>query len=530
MKTPNELKDINERTALVYARVSTKEQDPRAQVHRCQEYCRNNNIGIEKVFEDKFTGGGDFMERPAMKELLDYSDKRPNKKFIIIFDDLKRMARDVEFHLKLRRVLRSCDIIPFCLNYEFGESPEDYLMEVFSALQGDVERQQNKRQVIQKQRARLERGYWAFGSPQGYTQEKDNIHGRLLTPKEPAFSLIKEALEGYASGRFHTQQDACNFLTESEYKGRGKKVYLTHFKEKLAQKIVYAGYIEYPKWDVSRRKGYHKGAISLETFEKIQQKLKSNANTHYRKNNAEDFPLRSFIECMSCDTKLTASWSTSRGKAYGNYKCRKKGCEFYGKSMPYIKVHEEFEKVLKSLNTNSETIEIIKEVFMKKWEERMKRMDLKHDKSQEELLTIETDINSYLEMAKNSTSQAIKIRYEKNADDLIKHQQLIEENLKKKPRDKYEVGNALDLVLGFLKSPYYTWQNGDLEERQMLLKLVFDKNLKYDRNIGVGNAQISEIVSVFNVIEKPSEDGSHFVEMGGLEPPCKKEAFKRLHI
>jgi chaperonin cofactor prefoldin len=46
--------------------------------------------------------------------------------------------------------------------------------------------------------------------------------------------------------------------------------------------------------------------------------------------------------------------------------------------------------------------------------------------------------------------------------------------------------------------------------------LVFDENLKYDKNTGVVNAQISEIVSVFKVIEKTSEDDSHYVEMGGL--------------
>ncbi|MFT6829274.1 MAG: hypothetical protein ACJAV6_000087 [Candidatus Paceibacteria bacterium] len=30
--------------------------------------------------------------------------------------------------------------------------------------------------------------------------------------------------------------------------------------------------------------------------------------------------------------------------------------------------------------------------------------------------------------------------------------------------------------------------------------------------------------------EKPERAFLNFVEMGGLEPPCKKEAFKRLHI
>jgi len=521
MNTPNELQDINERTALIYARVSTKGQDPRAQVHRCTEYCKQHGVKIEKVFEDKFSGGGDFMNRPSMKELLAYVDARPHKKFVAVFDDLKRMARDTEFHLKLRRELKVRDIVPFSPNYIFGDSPEERFMEIMNAAQGEIERLQNKRQVTQKMKARLERGYWAFASIQGYTQENDAVHGKLLTPKEPDFSLIREALEGYASGRFQTQQDACNFLTESEYKGKGIKVYGTHFKEKLAQQPVYAGYIEYPKWEVSRRKGHHKEAISLETFEKVQEKLKKTANTYHRKNLDEDFPLRGFLICACCDTKLTASWSKGRGTPYPYYKCRKTACEYYGKSIKRQDAHNQFEDVLKKLVATDETIQEVKEVFLEKWEERMKKKDKEHGGIEKELSKIDGDVTHYLEMAVGATSDAIRKRYEKSADDLLKRQQVLEQKVKEKPRDKYAVGNALDMVLGFIKNPYITWQNEDLEGKQALLKLIFDDHLKYDLNDGVGNAKISEIVSIFNVLEKPSEDGSYYVEMGGIEPPCK---------
>ena len=530
MKNPTELKDINNRTALIYGRVSTKGQDPRAQIHRCKEYCKKYNVKIEKIFEDKYTGGGDFMERPAMKELFSYVDNNPHKKFIIIFDDIKRLARDVEFHLKIRRTLKTLDIPPFSPNYLFGDTPEDHLMEVLAAVQGDVERKQNRRQVIQKQTARLERGYWAFGAPNGYVQIKNAVHGKILTPKEPDFSLIKEALEGYASGRFHTQQDVCNFLTKSEYKGRGKKIYLTHFKEKLAKQIVYAGYIEYPKWEVSRRKGHHQAAISLETFEKIQKKLNNNANTHYRENNETEFPLRGFLVCNSCGTKLTASFSTSRGKSYGYYHCRKKECKYYGKGVSHEYVHSQFEKILKRLNATQETIDEVKGVFLKKWDERIKDKEKEYDLLKRDLYKSEEDIDAYLDMAKGAMSEEIKKRYEKNANDLIKKQQILREKLKEKPRDKYIVGNALDTVLEFIGDPYKTWLNEDLEGRQLLLKLIFDKNLKYDLKEGVGNVKVSEIVSIFNILEKPSEDGSHYVEMVGIEPTCTEHISQYLHM
>ncbi|MEM7745634.1 MAG: recombinase family protein [Pseudomonadota bacterium] len=55
------------------------------------------------VFPDDVSGGGDFMKRPAMRALLAYLDAQEEKEFAVVIDDLKRFARDTEFHIKLRR-------------------------------------------------------------------------------------------------------------------------------------------------------------------------------------------------------------------------------------------------------------------------------------------------------------------------------------------------------------------------------------------------------------------------------------------
>lgn len=38
-----------------------------------------------------------------MSALLDYLDDNPVDNYVVVFDDLKRLARDTAFHLKLRR-------------------------------------------------------------------------------------------------------------------------------------------------------------------------------------------------------------------------------------------------------------------------------------------------------------------------------------------------------------------------------------------------------------------------------------------
>jgi len=79
------------------------------------------------VFPDDISGGGDFMKRPGMVALLAYLSAQTSKKYVVIFDDLKRFARDTEFHIKLRRELHNRNATVECLNFKFEDTPEGKL-------------------------------------------------------------------------------------------------------------------------------------------------------------------------------------------------------------------------------------------------------------------------------------------------------------------------------------------------------------------------------------------------------------------
>ena len=60
--------------------------------------------------------------------------------------------------------------------------------------------------------------YYTFSSPFGYRYERIRGHGKMLVRDEPNASIVQEALEGYASGRFPNQVDIRNFLmTKPEF-------------------------------------------------------------------------------------------------------------------------------------------------------------------------------------------------------------------------------------------------------------------------------------------------------------------------
>ena len=117
--------DTEQVSALIYCRVSTTKQKLTgsgldSQEFRCRQYAESKGYNVEMVFPDDASGGGDFLKRPGMCAMLAFLDARATARdYVVIFDDLKRFARDVEFHIKLRREFANRGAKIECLNFSF---------------------------------------------------------------------------------------------------------------------------------------------------------------------------------------------------------------------------------------------------------------------------------------------------------------------------------------------------------------------------------------------------------------------------
>jgi site-specific DNA recombinase len=500
--------------ALIYCRVSSERQKNEghgldAQEHRCREYADQKGYRVETVFKDSFTGGGDFNKRPGMSDLLSYVNKNAHKNYVVIIDDIKRFARDTGYHLELRKLLRLSGVTLESPNFIFDESPEGTCIETVMAAFSQLEREQNKRQVVQKQKARLERGYWPFYPPPGYKAMKDPVHGKLLTPIEPKASVIKEAFEGFASGRFQEQVDMQRFLREKDFCD-GKPVYLEKVK-RLLERVIYAGYIEYPDWDVARRKGFHEPLISLETYERAQERLSGRTTTFARKDINEDFPVRGFILCSECLRPVTGSWTKGRKeRRFPYYWCKTENCKLRYKSIRKNDLEDAFESVLKKLKPKEEIVRLTSAIVLDAWNKRMGRVDDLKRIQAKEILRIQAEIKTLLERVSKAKSEVVVEAYEKEIEKLSKREQVLQEQIVVliSPQKNFET--ALATVLCFLKSPITIWENGTLEDKRRVLKLVFAEKLVYSRETGFETAKLSIPLKVF---ELSAVSNSQDVEM-----------------
>ena len=397
--------------ALIYARVSSERQKTEghgleSQEHRCREYASSKGYEVEKVFRDSFSGGGDYAKRPAMTEMLAYMDAKPYNSYMVIFDDLKRLARDTEQYIKLKRALELRRAVVECPNFVFTSSPEGQYVETIMAATAQLEREQNRRQVMQKMKARLELGYWTFPDmPTGYVFKRDPVHGMLPVIVHGVSDIIREALEGFASGRFQEQEDVRRFL-EAKDAREGKPIHLS-FVKRLLTKIFYAGYIDYPDWEVSRRLAKHEGLISLATFERIQVRLNGKTTTHVKNYLHEDFPLRGFVLCSSCKKPDTASWSSSRNNKFAYYRCKTNGCPQRNKSIRKADMEQQFEAILAKINPSVEVLALTKAVFAEVW--RKKTADRANRKVaiEKDIERVEDERSRFVQLAARATNESV---------------------------------------------------------------------------------------------------------------------------
>ncbi|MEL6171837.1 MAG: recombinase family protein [Pseudomonadota bacterium] len=492
--------DVNEnfRKAVIYCRVSGKKQTAEgsgldSQEYRCRQYAAERGYSVEAVFPDDVTGEGDFMKRKGMVALLKFLDDNPHENYVVIFDDLKRYARDVEFHLVLRRQMAERGAKRECLNFPFEDTPEGRFNETINAAVGQLEREQMGRQNRQKSMARIEQGYWVFRAPVGYSYAKSQGGGKELVLSEPHASIVREALEGYAHGRFASQTEVRRFLeAQPEYpKDMPNGGIRPQTIVRLLGKVVYAGYVEAPKWGISPRQGNHPAIISYKTYQKIQTRLNTPVYASARKDISEDFPLRGGVCCASCQKPLTAGWSRGKYNKFPYYRCKNKSCDDFGKSIRKDQIEGQFEELLLSAQPSKETLTVARAMFEHCWDQMSGQAASLRADIRRRISKIDSEITSVVDYAVNAQSPSVRTAYEKKIETMERERLVLTEKLQNSGRPKYTFSQLFELSMRFLSNPCKIWRSGRLDLQKTVLRLVFSEPIHYCRDNGFLNTNFS---------------------------------------
>jgi site-specific DNA recombinase len=494
--------------AVVYARVSSVKQTIKgdglnSQVTRCGEYAKYKGYEIVEIFKDDISGGK--ATRPGMQDLLSFLRTKRRNPHVVIIDDISRLARGIEAHIKLRSAIASASGILESPSIEFGDDSDSQLVENLLAVVSQHQRQKNGEQTKNRMMARVMNGYWVFPVPLGYRYVQTAGQGKLLVRHEPMASILEEALTGFASGRFETQAEVLHFLDSLPHFPRDSKGIIRHQRVKdFLTNPLYAGMVHVPNWDLPMRKGQHEGLISFQEFKRIQDRIEGRAKIQapVRKNISKDFALRGFVTCGNCETILTSCWAKGRSKKYAYYHCRTKGCESYGKSIRRNKLEGEFEEILEGLTPSKKLFAVAYNMFKELWDHRVVSHKDHAKALRKQMVETDKAIDGLLTRIVDADSNTIVKAYEKRITELEAGKFILAEQIKDLGKPKKTFEETFRTAMEFIANPSNLWVSGVAEHRQIVLKLAFAKRPTYTKGHGFRTAKPSKI---FEVIQGLSE-------------------------
>lgn len=480
--------------AVLYCRVSSPHQVKRgdglgSQESRNRDYCKHIGHEVVKVFKDDFTG--QYARRPAMDEMMKYLKKTPRGSHVVVIDDINRFARGLEAHLSLRAALDSIGVGLESPSIEFGDDSDSRLVEHLLASVSQHSRQKIQETTIHRMTERAKNGFWVFQAPWGYKYAPCPTGGKMLVRDEPKASIIKEALEGFAMGRFESQVEVKRFLETFPQIPNNNGIIANERVHQLLTQILFAGYVAVPSWGITPRLGKHEPLISLETFNTIQERLLGKRRAPIRADINEDFPLRGHVCCASCEKPMTANWSKGTHKSYAYYLCRTKDCSESGKSIPKDQLEGDFEELLNSLQPAPTLIKLAEQMFHDLWDNQANKASAKKVEIKQQIAALDRETAQLLKRLVESDVSAVIKTYENRIAEIENQKNLLAEKLGKRDVPVASFDETFRTAIAFLANPCFLWKSDKLEEKKMAIKLTFPSHIIYHRDEGVRTAQLS---------------------------------------
>lgn len=504
--------------AVIYCRVSTKRQSKQgdglaSQATRCMEYARFKGLSIVETFEDSKSGA--LIDRPGMKAMLTYLRKHRKDGLTVVIDDISRLARGKKAHMHLREAISAAGAKLVSPNLEFSDDADDSsLQEDVLAAMSDHFRKQNAIQTRNRRRARMLNGYWVHFAPRGYKYEDGPTGGRVLVRDEPLASIIAEGLERYANGAFALKAELTRFWQGfAEFPKNGKGGITDEEVNRILNRVVYAGYIESEIMEVSMRPAKHPPLISLQTYQKIQERMNGKAVAPARANLDESFPLRGSVFCDECGKPLTACFTKGRSSTYPYYYCFSKSCSVYGKSIRRDDLEGQFESILSDLTPSPAIHGVLGKMVRTWWDYRHEQMAARALSCRREAQRLSEKIEQGMDRLLECDSPSLQSRYEAKIKSLETERAVLLEQASATPTGR-TYDEALRTAVRFLENPWNLWRNGTLRDRHLVLKLACPQGLLYSKNQGLRTAQTPKIFQLFRDLGAPNL----LAERVGFEP------------
>ena len=524
--SPSTIKKIESNLAVMYTRVSGKEQYDKnmsidTQANAIKEFAQRHNLSIVHAFggtyESAKTDG-----RKEFQRMLDFIKSSKGKIGTILVYKMTRFSRTGGKAIAIADELREKYGVHVKAVTEVIDTtnPNGVLFQDMQLIFGRWDNEQRKQVSMAGMKAKFEKGIWVVRPPQGYDVLRSNGERKIILNEDG--KKIRMAWDWKVQGLKNEEIiDKLKALGVKMYKQQIHKIFTNPF---------YCGLISHGMLDGKIVEGTHEKMISKEVFLKVNDMLSNNSSQYGVPHKLEDIniPLKVFIKCSDCNQPFTGYIVKKKNLYY--YKCRTNGCQCNksAKSM-----HELFSNNLNQYQIKDDLTEAIKIELEYTFHE----LNKENTEKERELKIRQTELKKNIE--KLEEKYFIKEEMSKETYDrfLLKYREeftLIQKELDSCTVTISNLQEMLNEVVILSRNLCKLWHEGSIGLKEKLQRLLFPSGLVYDKKNGVFrtpelNLIIAEIARHTGDLAKITKgltpfliDKSLLAVRTGLEPatPC----------
>lgn len=490
--------------AIIYLRVSTGKQVDGAsldvQKKMCQDWATRNDLLVDKIYHDDGVSAKT-LERPALKEMLEYIDANKGRISYLITYQTDRLSRNVADFYTLLALLAKQGIEYKNVNSSIETDVNNELVLGIEAVMAQHDNKVKSVRVKDNMKAHARGGYRMSKTPLGLRNVRDVLKRSTVAPVEGVAEKVATMLEAYSTGTY-TISGLLKLCEDIGLKSASGKPLQIQAISKMLRYPIYAGLEQSQHTGGELIPSAFKGIITPAVYYRNQELLAGNKNTatKYKQNNPE-FPLRRFVLCTECNKPITGSSPRSgSGTPSPRYHCSR--CR-----VPSVKaeeLHEQFLHLLSSLKPDPDMERFLKEIIVRVWRDETKILASKQKKLHRALEQLTEQKNKTLELLvagsitvdeKNGLVAKINAESEAANKELLSVSAI--SDLKT---------DSIDYALQFMSNAPKIWSNASIEHRIIYQKLVFPEGVTYDLSRNeFGTVKLSALYTLASIKKDPSK-------------------------
>ena len=359
---------INSFQTAIYARISRDKKEKPSdsienQIALCESFIqKSEDFSLAGIYKDIAKTGTDF-ERPDFENLMD--EVRMGKVNCIVVKDLSRFGRNyTELGNFIEKIFPFLGVRFVAVNDNLDtfhmDDPNKSLEVILKNIVNETYATDISKKVSSSHQMRIKQGGFICGAaPYGYVARKDEDGIRRLYPDENTAPIVKEIFDAYLKGlstlgisklllekRVYIATDYRKFgkaVSDSEEAIRiwqpttilqvlKNRAYAGTLIQGRNQKHLYEGKsrerLSEEYWTVTENA--HEAIISMDTFEKVQEKISEKAAPikRSRKENAtakDDTIFRGMVYCNLCQKRMSVHRQLSGKRTVFYFSCNRFG-------------------------------------------------------------------------------------------------------------------------------------------------------------------------------------------------------------